>query len=232
MSSGLATSLWVKITDDVATAISRRIGYWQAIGVNANGRVRVRSFDLEDDGEREVRKLRGVPVSPGDGVLTVKLPGLFEVAIGAILRDGDPDTGLGGDSVPEHTHPKELVFDQKTTVAATVASTTDTVNYQEAIALSIVLPAGTWKVSVMAQGNFSHSASGTMRRGVEIDGMVLGAGTLTLTTARETYPTAVERGGVAGDRTILCRLLYNSNSAGTTGCRAPSLQITAEREAS
>ena len=231
MSSTLETGLWKKVTDDVTAAISRRIGYAKAIGVNANGRVRVRSFDPEVTGEREVRKLRGVPVSSGDGVITIKLPGLFEVAIGAILKDGEPDTGLGGDFVPEHTHPKDLVWDQKTTVAATVASTTDTVNYQEAIALSLALPAGTWKVSVIAQGNFSHSASGLMRRGIEIDGTVLGAGTLTLTTARETYPTEVERSGVAGDRSILCRLLYNSSAAGTTGCRAPSIQIFAEREA-
>jgi hypothetical protein len=181
-----------------------------------------------------VRKLRGVPMAEGDGVLTLRLPGLFEVAVGAILREGVID---GTDFVPEHEHdlpdhehPNRVLHEQATATAATVASTTDTVNYQDAIADTITLPAGIWTIKVRAQGNFSHSANGSMSRAIEIDGTDVGVGTVTLTTTRETYPVASERTGISGGRTITCTFKYRSNSAGTTVCRAPTIEITAEKE--
>lgn len=228
MNSTLAQGLWVRLSDDVAKAIRRMVGYWQVLGINDNGRLRVASFDPGEPGEREVRKLRGVPADIGDGVITIRIPGLFEVAIGSVLLDGQTDVGSGW--VPEHDHPPHSVHESASATAATVSSTTDTANLQEALATTIDLPEGTWTVKVRAQGNFSHSASGSMRRAIEIDGGLYANGTATLTTARETYPIATQRLHVEGGRTITVRLLYHSNSAGTTGCRAPSLDIVAERE--
>jgi hypothetical protein len=69
-----------------------------------------------------------------------------------------------------------------------------------------------------------------MSRAIEIDGTDVGVGTVTLTTTRETYPVASERTGISGGRTITCTFKYRSNSAGTTVCRAPTIEITAEKE--
>jgi hypothetical protein len=236
MSKGQAASLWVRLAEDVERAIGRRLGYWRVLGVTDTGRLRVGSFDPNEPGEREVRKLRGVPVVEGDGVVTLRLPGLFEVALGAVLLADQTDNGGGGEvpehehELPEHDHPSRVRYEQATATAAIVASTTDTVNYQEAIADTIALPAGSWTIKVRAQGNFSHSANGSMSRAIEIDGADVGVGTVTLTSTRETYPVATERTGISGGRTITCKFKYRSNSAGTTACRAPSLEITAEKE--
>jgi hypothetical protein len=231
MNTSLATGLWVRLSEDVSRAIGRLVGYWRVSGITENGRLRVRSFDPDEPGEREVRKLRGVPVAEGDGVITIRLPRLFEVAVGAILRDGEID---GSDFVPEHEHPHDhaptTVYEQAAATAAAVSSTTDTANFQEAISDEIALPPGQWTVKVTTQGNFSHSSGGSMRRAVEIDGALFNNGTVSLATARETYPVATERTNVSGGRTVTCRLLYHSNTAGTTACRAPLIQIRAEKE--
>jgi hypothetical protein len=229
MNTSLATGLWVRLSEDVSRAIGRLVGYWRVSGITENGRLRVRSFDPDEPGEREVRKLRGVPVAEGDGVITIRLPKLFEVAVGAILRDGEVD---GTDFVPEHEHPPEPAppFEHASATAATVSSTTDTANFQEAISRTIALPPGTWRIKVLAQGNFSHSSGGSMRRAIEIDGSLYANGTVSLATARETYPVATEIGAIAGGRTVTCRFLYHANSAGTAACRAPAIQIFTVKE--
>ena len=95
MSSSAATGLWLRVQGDVDRRIKQLIGYWRVAGVTENGRLRVQSLDPEITGEREVRKLRGVPVDPGDTVLTVRIPGLFEVALGSLLREGQQDREMG-----------------------------------------------------------------------------------------------------------------------------------------
>ena len=39
MNPGLATGLWVRLTEDVERAIGRRLGYWRVLGVTDTGRL-------------------------------------------------------------------------------------------------------------------------------------------------------------------------------------------------
>ena len=87
----VATNLWVRVAADISRAIKRVVGYWEVRGITDAGRLRVASFDPAQDGEVVIRKLRGIAVSPGDAVVSVRLPGLFEVALGAVARDGESD---------------------------------------------------------------------------------------------------------------------------------------------
>lgn len=95
-----AQTLWDRVTKDVRRALDNFTSRKRVTGVDG-AELRVVHVDRAAAAEKRIRKIRGVPVVPGDDVLTVQLGGR-EVAIGALLKPGQQDQaeyveGLGGD---------------------------------------------------------------------------------------------------------------------------------------
>lgn len=114
----------------------------------------------------------------------------------------------------------------------TVSSTTDTVNYQEALTGDITLTAGTWTISAMGGSNLKHSASGEVNLVIEIDGVIDVARTVNLASAEYLWIIDEhEATGIAGNQDVTVRVLYKSSDAGTTSARNPALLVIAKRTA-
>ena len=106
---------------------------------------------------------------------------------------------------------------QTTTInSATTASTTDTVNYSENVALSLALPPGIWTVTAWGWGMYSHSvANGIVRTHILINADLGAALTMTC-------PITSNRVGMGGTNlvtgqtgTIPVAVRYRPNASGT-----------------
>jgi hypothetical protein len=110
-------------------------------------------------------------------------------------------------------------------------STTDTVNYDDALDLSITLGPGTYKVVALFSLMAIHSASGTVHLRANIDG---NAGQVRGVSVSSTvYGTLMvaQNVNVAGNRAITILGQYKCSTAGTTTAKAPFLMAWAERVA-
>lgn len=96
------TSLWAMIRDAFRRELSRITGERRVTGLTDDGRLRTVSLDPNQPAEKVIWRLKGIPINPGDNVLTVRLPGGFEIGVGSILQSGedalqDVVTELGDD---------------------------------------------------------------------------------------------------------------------------------------
>lgn len=87
--STTATALWARVTADIRSAIAAFTDRKQVVERDGN-QVIVSSYDPKAQVHKRIAKLRGLPVDPGDDVLTIQLGGK-EIAIGALLKPGEVD---------------------------------------------------------------------------------------------------------------------------------------------
>jgi hypothetical protein len=114
------------------------------------------------------------------------------------------------------------------------ASTTSTTTYATAFSDTWTLPAGTWAVYGFGSCSFIHSGSGAVDFYVETNGG--GALTRTPNISSSVYTRwddHVSGASVSSDGSTgtTIKLLYRSNTAGTTTPQAPKIVLTAYRTA-
>jgi hypothetical protein len=96
---------------------------------------------------------------------------------------------------------------------------TSTTVYDVAMSVNLVLPVGTWSIDAVGGVAMLHSAGNANRWAIEIDGVEGTARTASCPT------------GVAGNRTVVVRVLYRPSDAGTATAANPWILISANRTA-
>lgn len=123
----------------------------------------------------------------------------------------------------------QTITDAASASTSTTPSTSNVTTYQDALTLSLALPAGTWTVTAHGGLALSHSVNQANWR-IEIDGNAPTGHTLSLVTEQQVM-AAHRRTGVAGGRTIAIKVQMKSLTAGTTTARNPHVMVTAVRTA-
>ena len=111
---------------------------------------------------------------------------------------------------------------------AAVESVTSQTDYATALAVDLVLPAGTWTVAAVGGLAIRHSAGSANWR-IEIDGIGGTGRSLYVATEMQMVDDAIAT-GVTGGRTVLIRVQYKSSDPGTAYARNPWVMATASRQ--
>lgn len=200
----------------------------------ANGSLRRMVVDsIEPDGKVIVREV-GTNDIHDEPYLALASPSPYVagdyVIVGEVLGRG-PDSGstrvvLGKAGI----NSPSTISDAKSQATSDTASTTNVppAPFVSAITLALALPAGTWTVSAAGSVLLSHSVDRASFR-LEIDGQVSNTHTLSMVT-EERFGAAFSRSGIAGNRTINVRVMFQSFTAGTTSARNPMISATAVRQ--
>lgn len=143
-------------------------------------------------------------------------------------------TGAGTPAEGNHTHAFVVGVGGSLTFQGfdnTGGSTSSTVTYVDAVSKTFTLPTGTWTLEANGWGRIGHSAAGTVRLRIVIDGT--NGSDLSL-SAPSTGAMPGAAGGskvsvASGSRTVAIQI--KANSAGTAVMTNASLIITATRTA-
>lgn len=116
--------------------------------------------------------------------------------------------------------------------ASDTTSTTSTTTYQQAITVDVALPAGTWTILAFGGASFTHSAAGSVDFYVEIAGS--GALSRSVTVSATNFEAGIDTAfatGIAGGGNVTIRVVFRSNTAGTTAANSPWFCLVAVRTA-
>lgn len=227
--STTATALWAKVTADIRRTISSFTDRKQVIERDGNA-VIVASHDPNAQVQKRISKLRGLPVDPGDDILTIQLGGK-EIAIGALLKPGEVDMadyiqGFDGDGSStyaaradhEHlpasgnTQGMELGIGASATLRG-MAIGRGTLAADAALGIGISANAGGY-VSVSI--GFTSQALGEYGVGIGYNAKGNGARSVAVGHAAEAGDYAVAIGGAAGaSATGSTAIGYNAQASGT-----------------
>jgi hypothetical protein len=122
---------------------------------------------------------------------------------------------------------QSTIASTKSQATSDTASTSNVSTYQDALTISLVLPAGTWTINAHGGLLLSHNVNQASWR-LQIDGDAPTGHTLGLVTEQR-VTAAHTLTNVSGGRTITVKVQFRSNTAGTSTARNPSLDVTAVR---
>jgi hypothetical protein len=192
----------------------------------SGGKVQIKRLGSATADTQFYARLTGFSLTVGDEVACISLLGSAFV-LGKTQRAAATSFALDASLVGEVIHAVPVYQD-----ASDTASTVSTSTYQQACALSFVLPAGTWTVTANGTLRVTRSAAGAVNCRTNIDGTDGGGATIAVDASVMTSIYAAQQlAAVSGGRTITIVFKFKNNSAATCTAAAPMLMAIAKRTA-
>lgn len=236
---------WTSIQNLIDTSVARISPVRASVTALSSGKVQVLRVGNDVADSEQLARIEGFSFAVNDevlclqhngrlvpiGVLQNAIPAAYNLDAPLVVAGAGTFSSLDVSGAASFGSINTPIQAFNTQSSSTTASTTDTVNYSDAISVTLTLGAGTWTIRSVGGVGLIHSASGTGRVLISTNA-VDGSATVTPALATAGYTACWASDlvtGVAGNVSITNKVRFRCGTAGTTTAANPWITMYAHR---